>query len=344
MRDRIIPIAMLASAAALLAAACGGDDEPSPVLDVPTPPATEEQQTTPPAAQQQEEEQPAPEAEQAEADPNRELLSYGESLRTAITDVDPTRQFRFTGEAGDVVRISVNGHGGMDPLITLQEPSRIDIATDDDSGPGRDALLVARLPYRRTASRTGLGVRERHWRVHNQHRSAAGGSGRRRCHRPDRRCHPGPAGYPGDVDIFEFDGDTGQPMVIRADGILGTDTRAQIFGPDLNFLLEDDDSGHGLDAELRLVLPDTGRYRLEVFAVGNRIGPYELRINTDVPATEPSEPLRETLEGLAITYLSALQEESSPILLTLAGPELFQDWGLGERGGCRFGLRPSIPA
>ncbi|MEE9277742.1 MAG: pre-peptidase C-terminal domain-containing protein, partial [Dehalococcoidia bacterium] len=134
-------------------------------------------------------------------------------------------------------------------------------------------------------------------------------------------------GAPDDADYFEFDGTAGQRVVITADGALGVDTFAQIFGPAGAFLRADDDSGHGLDAELDLVLPATGRYRVEVTPVRSKLGPYRFSLQPGADPQDASGQTRDAVHAVALTYLDALQRGDAPTLLGLAGPEALALWG-----------------
>ena len=135
-----------------------------------------------------------PPAEESVPDAERELLAYGDSLEGELTAAGEERQFRFEGAENDLVRITVDGKDGMDPILTLLEPNRTEIAINDDlSTSNRDSLIIARLPTAglqvvRVGGVPGGG------RAVRDHARAAGGGRRRR--RP--RLEPG-RGVGGDV-------------------------------------------------------------------------------------------------------------------------------------------------
>ncbi len=345
MHNRLAILAGLAIAGALTAAACGGggDDAQSTPADEAeaadaveeTPSEAAEEPDAAPEAPDDEAEpvavadpEPEDDAQQTPiADPDREVLVYGESIASSIVELEEVRQFRFEGSEGDLVRISVNGQEGMDPIVTLLEPNRTEIAVDDDSGPGRDALLIATLSsnglqvVRVEAFLVDIGPFVMSLELLPVEPDTEG---------PTIKVGetlPGVLGDPEDVDVFEFAGDEGQAVVIRVDGALGVDTRATLFGPGGATLRDNDDSGHGLDAEIALVLPNTGTYRIDVFAVGNRIGPYQLSVVEAPTDSTPPEDVAATIEGTAITFLAAMQNPDPATLRGLAGPELLQIWG-----------------
>ena len=131
----------------------------------------------------------------------------------------------------------------------------------------------------------------------------------------------GTFGAPGDIDTFEFAGNAGQTVRVRADGAIGVDTKVELFTPDGNFLTSDDDSGHGLDAEIELELPTTGAYRVQVSAIGNRIGEYTFSAEERGEPTPGLASDLEAIEAVGVTYLAALQGADSLTLFALAGPE-----------------------
>ncbi len=292
-------------------------------------PAADEQAQTEAAA-----DPPADEAE-AEAEPEPALppnhLVYGGELRSSVITPDEPAQFRFQGAAGDLVRIRVDGLATMDPVATLLEPNRTEIVTnDDESIANRDALIIATLPSDglqviRVVPYDSLSGGEFILSVELLEPEAAddsrilaiGESVQARLHDPS------------DVDSFEFAGEAGQVVRIRADGEIGADTFMEVFGPDGSFLALNDDSGHGLDAEVALELPESGRYRVDVFpaVVGrpagerHRIGDYVFSVVLLPEPVEASGDTATALAGLALTYLDAIQTGDGITIFGLAGPE-----------------------
>lgn len=67
-------------------------------------------------------------------------LNYGISVNSRITD-EEGEEWTFTGEAGDVVTVEMNGITLDDPYLQLFLPDGSIEASDDDSGPGFNALI-----------------------------------------------------------------------------------------------------------------------------------------------------------------------------------------------------------
>ena len=300
--------------------------------------AEEQAQTEAPADPPAEEE--AAEAE-TEAAPEPALpanhLVYGSEIRSSVITPDEPAQFRFQGAEGDLVRIRVDGLATMDPVVTLLEPNRTEIRTnDDESIANRDSLLITTLPSEglqviRVVPYDSLSGGEFIVSVELLPAEATddsrilsiGESVQARLH------------HPGDIDTFEFAGEAGQVVRIRADGEIGADTFIEVFDPEGGFLAINDDSGHGLDAELALELAVSGRYRVDVFpaVVGrpggerHRIGDYVFSVVVLPEAVEASGETATALAGLALTYLDAVQTGDAVSIFGLAGPEKISQTG-----------------
>ena len=147
--------------------------------------------------------------------------------------------------------------------------------------------------------------------------------------------------FPTDVDAFEFTGQIGQTVTIRVDGDIGVDVYAQLIDPVGDLIASDDDSGHGLDAEISLTLTTAGSHRVEVWGAlnleGQRqlIGSYSVLVQ-DGPPTAPLEgDTASDTAGVALTFLDALRQGDSATLLALAGPEALTTWGWETTRRCR---------
>ena len=118
MPQRVSLFSALFLSATLVLAACGGSDDeppPAPAVEEPAadaPAAAEQEATTPPTDTEDDaappQEQPAP----ATTPEERELIAYGEVVEATVESVEEARQFRFEGQAGDLVRIFVDGKDG----------------------------------------------------------------------------------------------------------------------------------------------------------------------------------------------------------------------------------------
>jgi len=352
MNNLFVPFTGGIAAVALVFAACGGGDDESPQSQ-----AAEEQasaETTPdaqaivetpenPVVELPVEETPEPATKEAAAaeDPEPSLpanqLAYGGSVQDSVLTPDEPVQYRFEGSEGDLVLITVDGLGGMDPIVTLLEPNRTEVASNDDvSVANRDSQLIATLPS------TGLQVVNivpfdvnfggafvlsvallEPETVDDSAIILIGDTVQARLHSP------------ADIDTFEFAGAAGQVVRIRADGLVGVDTFIEVFSPDGTFLALNDDSGHGLDAEVELALTASGSYRIDVFpsAVGrpsgarHKIGDYAFSVQILTDPVEASGQTATALAGLVLTYLDAVQQSDPLTIFGLSGPEQIDQTG-----------------
>lgn len=69
-------------------------------------------------------------------------IIYGAAVSGQINQENVSEQYVFFGQAGDTIRVSMaRSTGDLDPLVTLYDSDRKQIAFDDDSGTDQDALL-----------------------------------------------------------------------------------------------------------------------------------------------------------------------------------------------------------
>lgn len=358
-------------AAALGLAACSGDSAQQAV-----PQAAPQQQTQPaepqaqPEAQPQAEAQPAAEqpeqepeptepqqqAEPAEQpdegggvvyDPDRDTLIEGERFGSRIEADEEAKQFRFAAEAGEWLRISVDGLDGMDPVLSILQPDLTDIARNDDrSASNRDSLLIVQVPTSGeqvirvaafdAASSGDFIIQVERLVVGNDADSGSLAFGVSTSARLD---------FPSDVDQFEFSGRAGQTVTITVDGDLGVDVYSQVLNPNNEWIAGDDDSGHGLDAELTLTLEQDGVHRIEVWAALNlegqrqMIGSYDVIVRERSPLTALDPQAATDTTGVALTFLDALRQGDSATILALAGPEALTTWGWQSTGDVDRDLR-----
>ena len=357
-RRRLASVPALALAAVLALSACSGDSvqqaaqqpqaqpqaaEPAVQQQPAAAPAQEaepapppEQETEPePAAQAQ-----APQAEPEDAEgiiyePERDTLTEGDRFGFTISAADEVKQLRFAAEEGEWLRVSVNGRDGMDPVLTIVQPDGTDIARNDDrSATNRDSLLVVQTPTSGeqlirvgafdAASTGNFVIRVERLSVGSDADSAIIAIGAVTAARLD---------FPSDVDAFEFNGSAGQTVTITVSGDTGVDVYTQLLDPTNSLIASDDDSGHGLDAEMTLTLEQSGLHRIEVWAAlnleGQRqlIGSYEVIVREQPATGSLDERTAGDTAGVALTFLDALRQSDSATILALAGPEALTTWG-----------------
>lgn len=370
-KRRFSSVIALAAAAALALAACSGDSaEPAQQAAPQETGAQTEPQAQQPAAQPEptaaaEPEEPAePEptepaeveeaGDQAGADDglvcdysDRDTLVEGERLCSSIGSAEEVKQFRFAAEANEWLRISVDGLDGMDPILTILQPDRTDLARNDDrSATNRDSLLVVQIPTSgdqviRVGAFDGASIGDFIIQVErlvigNDADSGVVAIG---------TSTPARLNFPGDVDAFEFAGRAGQTVTLTVDGDTGVDVYMQFLDPTNTLIASDDDSGHGLDAELTLTLEQDGMHRIEVWTARNLEGQRPLIGSYDVIVRDGStvglldgQTATDT-SGVALTFLDALRQGDSATILALAGPEALTTWGWQTSGDVDRDLR-----
>lgn len=370
-KRRFSSVIALAAAAALALAACSGDSaEPAQPAAPQETGAQTEPQAQQPAAQPEptaaaEPEEPAePEptepaeveeaGDQAGADDglvcdysDRDTLVEGERLCSSIGSAEEVKQFRFAAEANEWLRISVDGMDGMDPILTILQPDRTDLARNDDrSATNRDSLLVVQIPTSgdqviRVGAFDGASIGDFIIQVErlvigNDADSGVVAIG---------TSTPARLNFPGDVDAFEFAGRAGQTVTLTVDGDTGVDVYMQFLDPTNTLIASDDDSGHGLDAELTLTLEQDGMHRIEVWTARNLEGQRPLIGSYDVIVRDGStvglldgQTATDT-SGVALTFLDALRQGDSATILALAGPEALTTWGWQTSGDVDRDLR-----
>lgn len=82
-----------------------------------------------------------PEAEIPDIPDDAPVVIYGQPFEGELTTDDQTVEVQFEGSAGDVVEIILDS-ADFDPNMTIIASSGEEIASDDDSGPGVNALLT----------------------------------------------------------------------------------------------------------------------------------------------------------------------------------------------------------
>ena len=178
----------------------------------------------------------------------------------------------FDAAAGQVVSVAV-ASDAFDPEAELWAPTGEQLAWDDDSGPGTNALLTETLPatgryevrVQAVDGGTGayhLAVRTVDERMLAVDEPVAGTLDRR-----------------APVGIWTFDGIEGQVLSVAA-ASESFDPSITLRMPSGEYVSGDDDSGPGANALLTAALPATGTYKVWVHAVDGETGAYRLAVRT----------------------------------------------------------------
>jgi hypothetical protein len=69
-------------------------------------------------------------------------VSYGQAVSAAFAPETSVQYFSFEANEGDVIQIIVDSSGGIDTTLTLNDPTGLQILTDDDSGSGYDPEIA----------------------------------------------------------------------------------------------------------------------------------------------------------------------------------------------------------
>lgn len=309
--------------------------------------AAAEQTTAEAQAQQQTQADAPAQAEQeqqsaaVEFDPATDDLPDGMPIEASVESFDEQQQFRFEATAGEWIRIRVDGKDGMDPILTLLQPDRVEIAVNDDiSSANRDSLLVVQIPTDgRQVIRVGsFDANSTGNFIIRLDRLVVGADDDNAVMSVGTHVD-GVLNTPGDVDVFEFDANAGEQIFVSVDGDTGVDIYAQIFNPNGELIQTDDDGGHGLDSEIIFQADQSGTWRVEVLAainsVGQRqlIGAYRISVRLGLPTTELGNDAQATdLAAAGISFLQAMRDGDAPTILALAGPEALTIWGWDNAG------------
>ncbi len=73
-------------------------------------------------------------------------IGIGSSASGTIASSFDAHNYTFTGTAGQVVTIRVNGQGNMDPILTIWSPDYSRLSYNDDSGGGTHSTITVTLP------------------------------------------------------------------------------------------------------------------------------------------------------------------------------------------------------
>jgi hypothetical protein len=206
-------------------------------------------------------------------------LAVGQSINGAIEVGGDTDWVAITLNAGQSYRFTLDGGTLADPGLTLYSASGIRITSDDDSGPGLNALLTYRPTTTGTfflgasgySAQSGTYTLAAALAVTDDFSATTATTG---------RVTVGGAAVPGnietvdDMDWFAVSLTAGQSyrFNLNANGL--PDPLFAIFSATGDLLAADDDSGGGLNSQILFTAPTSGTYYLAAMDVGSGLGRY----------------------------------------------------------------------
>ncbi|MEW6566629.1 MAG: pre-peptidase C-terminal domain-containing protein [Chloroflexota bacterium] len=201
-------------------------------------------------------------------------IAYGQTDEGYVLTGEGDR-WTFQGSAGDIVTISM-GSELIDCYLELLDPAGATIASDDDSGGNRDALINGfRLPSSGTYTiiASGYGGATGPYTLTLQPGEIGPGGG---TIAPGQTVSGTLALVSGDE--WTFSGTSGQVVTISM--YADFDTYLELYGPDGSLLTEDDDSGEGTQSRIAdFTLPQTGTYTIVARSLFHETGlDYTLRL------------------------------------------------------------------
>jgi hypothetical protein len=219
-------------------------------------------------------------------------LDYGQTVIGELTSDTQLGRFTFVGTAGDVITIQVDSDN-FDPKFTLFGPDGTPLTDDDDSGAGLNALITdftlprdGQYTIEVDGFRGPAGDRQLSGQYSvlvnrtSQAQQAAPTTVPATAAAPTATPAPSSdtssrrsitAGTPvtGELTeqtqtiIYSFSGSAGDIVTIDLNSS-DFDPLVRLFGPDGSILIEDDDSGGGIQARISgFVLPASGTYEIQ---------------------------------------------------------------------------------
>ena len=214
----------------------------------------------------------------------------GEFLSGEI-EIDGDRDFFFfSAEGGGEYRIET--HLGVDTVLVLYGPDGDYLVEDDDSGdsgasrlewvaPSSDTYYIEVSGFESTTGTYQLSLSDLGAQPPDDHGDDRSGATRIR----DGEFLNGDIERDGDRDFFFFSAEGGREY--RIETHLGVDTVLVLYGPDGDYLDEDDDSGEDAASRLEWVAPSSDTYYIEVSGFDGTPGTYQLSLlELGRPATE----------------------------------------------------------
>ena len=190
--------------------------------------------------------------------------------------------FSFSAERGREYRIET--HLGFDTVLVLYGPDGDYLVEDDDSGdsgasrlewvaPSSDTYYIEVSGFESTTGTYQLSLSVLGAQPLDDHGDDRSGATRIR----DGEFLDGDIELDGDRDFFFFSAERGREY--RIETHLGVDTVLVLYGPDGDYLVEDDDSGEGGASLLEWVAPSSDTYYIEVSGFSGTLGTYQLSLS-----------------------------------------------------------------
>lgn len=183
--------------------------------------------------------------------------------QTGVLKPGRVHNWEFIGEAGQIVNLKMNSPD-FDTFLELRNSQNVILVENDDSPDGgtNSSIDLFTLPTDDTYTVVARGVSEQeggNYDITLKIAKVTPGGGPLV---PDEQVQAQLP--PGETNSWTFEADAGMFLTINTQSEL-LDTYLELYGPDGTLLVEDDDSGGGLNAALLdFPLPQSGAYQLVV--------------------------------------------------------------------------------
>jgi hypothetical protein len=207
-----------------------------------------------------------------------QVIAYGETINGELTSAASSDVYQFDGHEGDVISVRLSS-SDFDSFVTVSDSTRMELASDDDSGGDRNALLAG---YILPATGTYL-ITARSYQPNSEGAYTL----------ELNTVEMSPIAYNSQVEgemadsslYYTFDGKAGDVINARLNSGGAMDTLFNLRSPEGYIVQWDDDSGDLLDPEFRNVTLDhDGMYTLVVQpAVVDTYGNFSLIFEAEEP-------------------------------------------------------------
>ena len=205
----------------------------------------------------------------------RGSLRYNQTTSGTIDEAEEFEIWSFEGNAGDLIAITMDGPGALDPYLSFYNTDFERITSNDDGGAGTDSVIFLNmLPetgtyYVMAKAFSGTGRYDLTvllYTPENQTPLQIGNTYTRSF-----------TDYIGNIDVLT--GTSGQVISIAMNAVDDLDPVIGIFDREWNLITSDDDNGEGLNALISgFEFPDSDIYYLVQIALDDELGNYNLEI------------------------------------------------------------------